>query len=69
MIVALFSFLKVIHPFFRFVMKITANENDTNDILQTFRSLLLSSSVHCKLNSSDLAASSYGQSGEKRREK
>jgi len=44
-------------------MKITANENDINDILQTFRQLLLSSSVHCKLNCSDLAASSYGQSG------
>jgi len=29
-------------------MKITPKENDTNDILQTFRQLLLSSSVHCK---------------------
>jgi len=28
------------------VMKITANENDINDILQTFLELLLSSSVH-----------------------
>jgi len=28
-------------------MKITANENDANDMLQTFRQLLLSSSVHC----------------------
>jgi len=27
-------------------MKITANENDANDMLQTFRQLLLSS-VHC----------------------
>jgi len=40
-------------------MKITANENDTKDILQTFRLLLLSSSVHCKLNCGDHAASSY----------
>ena len=32
------------------IMKLTANENDTNGILQTFRSLLLSSSVHCILN-------------------
>jgi len=30
------------------MLKITANENDINDILQTFRLLLLSSSVHCK---------------------
>jgi len=28
------------------IMKITAKENDTNDILQTFRQLLLSLSVH-----------------------
>jgi len=40
-----------------FIMKITANENDFNDILQTFWKLLLSSSVDCKLNCSDLAAS------------
>jgi len=51
------------------IMKITANENDTNDILQTLRELLLSSSVCCKLNCSDLPASSYGHSGEKRCEK
>ena len=30
------------------IMKIAAKENDTNDILQTFRYLVLSSSVHCK---------------------
>jgi len=39
-------------------MKNTPNENDVNDILPTFRELLLSSSVHCKLNCSDHAASS-----------
>jgi len=37
-------------------MKITANEYDINDILLTFRLLLLSSSVHCELNCCDLAA-------------
>jgi len=41
------------------VMEITAIENDINDILQTFRQLLLSSSMHYKLNCSDHAASSY----------
>jgi len=40
-------------------MKIMANENDTNNILQTFRWLVLWSSVHCKLNCSDHATGSY----------
>jgi len=40
-------------------MKITASENDTNDILQTFRELLLSSSVHCKLNCNDHATETF----------
>jgi len=30
-------------------MKITVKENDINDILQTFRELLLSSSAHLQL--------------------
>jgi len=34
------------------VMKITTMENDTYNLLETFRWLLLSSSVHCKLNCS-----------------
>jgi len=45
------------------IMKITANENDTNDILQTFQLLLLSPLVHCKLNCSDHAASLIGHWG------
>ena len=47
-------------------MKITANQNDINDILQMFQLLLLTSSVHCKQNCIDLATRSCGQSGEMR---
>ena len=41
------------------IMKITASENDINDISQTFRLRLISSSVHYKLKCSDHGASSY----------
>ena len=48
------------------IINITANANDTTDILQTFRKLLLSSSVHRKRTAAMLLQVLIGYSGEKR---
>jgi len=48
------------------IMNITAKANDTNDILQTFRQLLLSSSVHSNRTAVILLQVLIGHSGEKR---
>jgi len=51
------------------IMNITAKANDTNDILQTFRKLLLSSSVHSNKTAVILLQVLIGHSGEKRSKK